>query len=100
MPGPGRQLHTTGGAEIPSCRPPLPQLAEKASRGAAKSGYLNKYRAQAEQSLWAATWENRFVIVRGTSLTYYRSETDVQYPPRGQIDLQVREGARLPGRCR
>ena len=75
----------------PSAAPPLPalQLADHASAGASKSGYLCKYREHATSSLWAPTWENRFVIVKGGSLTYYRTEQDVQFPPRGQIELEV-----------
>lgn len=66
------------------------QLAERASHGATKSGYLYKFRPHAESSLWANTWEVRYVILRGQEqeLTYYRSERDVAYPPRGQISLQ------------
>jgi len=66
----------------------LAQLAERASDGATKSGYLNKYRAHATSSLWANTWEARYVILRGQHLTYFRSERDVAYPPRGQISLE------------
>lgn len=35
----------------------------------------------------------RFVVLKGNVLTYYKREQDVQFPPRGQIDLQVRTGA-------
>ncbi len=68
------------------------QLAERTSDGAVASGYLHKYRSHAESSLWANTWEVRFVVLKGLRLSYYRKEQDVQYPPRGQIDLQVGRG--------
>ncbi len=29
-----------------------------------------------------------YVILKGTVLTYFRSERDVQFPPRGRIDLR------------
>lgn len=32
---------------------------------------------------------HRYVILKGATLTYYRSERDVQYPPRGRIDSVV-----------
>ncbi|KAI8108683.1 hypothetical protein M9435_005100 [Picochlorum sp. BPE23] len=55
----------------------------------AKSGYLNKYRPRATSSLWANTWEPRYVIVRSGSLMYYKNERDVyRYPPRGQLSLR------------
>lgn len=66
------------------------QLVERSSAGAAKAGYLHKYRGHAESSLWANTWEIRYVVVKGNLLTYFKKEQDVQFPPRGQIDLQAR----------
>ncbi|KAI7841389.1 hypothetical protein COHA_005007 [Chlorella ohadii] len=62
-------------------------LVEQAGEGATKTGYLCKYRGHAVSSLWAPTWELRYVILKGTVLTYFRSERDVQFPPRGRIDL-------------
>lgn len=67
-------------------------LAEQVGSGATKSSYLCKYRGHATGSLWAPTWELRYVILKGTSLTYFRSERDVQFPPRGRIQLG-------PGTC-
>ena len=32
-------------------------------------------------------WPHRFFILKGTTLTYFKSERDVQFPPRGRIDL-------------
>lgn len=63
-------------------------LSEKAFKGATCSGYLWKYRAHAESSLWANTWELRYMVLKGSTLLYYKQEQDVQFPPRGQIDLQ------------
>ena len=54
----------------------------------AKSGYLNKYRPYATSSLWANTWEPRYVVVRDESLMYFKNERDVyRNPPRGQLSL-------------
>lgn len=53
-----------------------------------KSGYLNKYRPYATSSLWANTWEVRYVVVKEEGLVYYKNERDVQYPPRGQVRLE------------
>ena len=54
----------------------------------AKSGYLNKYRPYATSSLWANTWEPRYVVVRDESLMYFKNERDVyRNPPRGQLGL-------------
>ena len=85
---------TAAATAAPSCPahpapPSLPstQLAERAADGATKSGYLNKYRPHATSSLWANTWEVRYVILRGATLCYFRSERDVAYPPRGEIHL-------------
>ena len=63
------------------------QLTERAAHGAYKSGYLNKFRPYSTSSLWANTWEPRYVVLKDDTLTYYRSERDVSYPPRGQISL-------------
>lgn len=52
-----------------------------------KSGYLNKHRPHAASSLWSNTWESRYFILRGQMLTYYKSERDVHFPPRGEILL-------------
>jgi hypothetical protein len=68
--------------------PAMPaQVAEHASAGASVSGYLWKYRPHATASLWANTWELRYFVLRGSTLTYFKSEQDVLYPPRGQIEL-------------
>ncbi len=32
-------------------------------------------------------------MLKGNLLSYYKREQDVQYPPRGQIDLQVLGGS-------
>ena len=56
--------------------------------GAIKNGYVNKYRPYATSSLWAKTWEPRYVVVQENELLYYKSEKDMHYPPRGQIRLQ------------
>jgi diacylglycerol O-acyltransferase 1 len=63
------------------------QLADRAAQGSNKSGYLEKYRPHSTASLWANYWEPRYVILRGQKLTYYRSERDVYFPPRGEINL-------------
>ncbi|KAL4426721.1 hypothetical protein ABPG77_004777 [Micractinium sp. CCAP 211/92] len=72
-------------------------LAEQVGSGATKSSYLCKYRGHATGSLWAPTWELRYVILKGTSLTYFRSERDVQFPPRGRIQLGPRTCVELEG---
>eukprot|EP00887_Chlorella_sp_A99_P006596 scaffold3.g6596.t1 len=72
-------------------------LAERAGAGASKSGYLSKYREHATSSLWAPTWENRYVVLKGGTLTYYKSEQDTQFPPRGQIPLEVRRTGEAGG---
>lgn len=64
------------------------QVGEKAVMGAIKNGYVNKYRPYATSSLWAKTWEPRYVVVQENELLYYKSEKDMHYPPRGQIRLQ------------
>lgn len=54
-----------------------------------KTGYLNKYRPYATSSLWANTWEPRYVVVKFDSLMYYKNERDVyRNPPRGQLGLR------------
>lgn len=54
-----------------------------------KTGYLNKYRPYATSSLWANTWEPRYVVVKYDSLMYYKNERDVyRNPPRGQLGLR------------
>lgn len=35
------------------------------------------------------------MVIKGSTLLYYKREQDVQFPPRGQIDLQVRCAALL-----
>ncbi|KAK2080625.1 hypothetical protein QBZ16_000479 [Prototheca wickerhamii] len=62
-------------------------IKDRTSQDATKSGYLNKYRPYATASLWASTWEPRYVVVRHRHLSYYKNEASVQYPPRGQFDL-------------
>ncbi|KAH7619019.1 putative Diacylglycerol O-acyltransferase 1C [Nannochloris sp. 'desiccata'] len=62
-------------------------LADRAAQGSNKSGYLEKFRPHSTASLWANIWEPRYVILRGQKLTYYRSERDVYFPPRGEINL-------------
>lgn len=91
---------STGGAEgVADGDPRLAQLtrentrlrellAERAADGAVKSGYLCKYREHAEGSLFSRTWESRYFILKGSTLSYYRSEQDVQFHPRGQIELE------------
>ena len=68
-PGPSSPIYLPLGPPHPRVRgfPPRPQLAEKAAAGAAAAGYLHKYRGHAESSLWANTWENRYVV-RGSCL--------------------------------
>ena len=63
------------------------QIKDRTSQDATKSGYLNKYRPYATASLWASTWDPRYVVVRHRHLSYYKNEASVQYPPRGQFDL-------------
>ncbi|KAL6767189.1 DGAT1 [Auxenochlorella protothecoides x Auxenochlorella symbiontica] len=63
-------------------------ISERTSQGATQSGYLNKYRPHATASLWAHTWEPRYVVVRTGHLSYYRNEEGVQFHPRGQLDLE------------
>lgn len=63
-------------------------LAEQAEQGATRSGYVCKYRGHSTASLWTPTWERRYVILKGALLTYFRSERDVQFPPRGRVDLR------------
>ena len=36
-------------------------------------------------------------MLKGSLLVYYKREQDVQFPPRGQIDLQVGTGRRARG---
>ncbi len=50
----------------PAARLPL-QLAEQVGSGATKSSYLCKYRGHATGSLWAPTWELRWVCRRLTA---------------------------------
>ncbi|PSC71143.1 Diacylglycerol O-acyltransferase 1 [Micractinium conductrix] len=81
----------TGGGEVAALKQENERLrdllAEQAGRGATKSSYLCKYRGHATASLWAPTWELRYVILKGTTLTYFKSERDVQFPPRGRVEL-------------
>jgi diacylglycerol O-acyltransferase-1 len=65
----------------------LLQLAARANQGSIKTGYLEKFRPHSTSSLWSNFWEPRYVILRGQKLTYYRSERDVYFPPRGEINL-------------
>ena len=54
-----------------------------------KTGYLNKYRPYATSSLFANTWEPRYIVLKDKSVMYYRNERDVyRNPPRGQLDLE------------
>ena len=58
-----------------------------------KTGYLNKYRPYATSSLFANTWEPRYIVLKDKNIMYYRNERDVyRNPPRGQ----VRRGVTLP----
>ena len=51
-----------------------------------KTGYLNKYRPYATSSLFANTWEPRYIVLKDKSIMYYRNERDVyRNPPRGQV---------------
>ena len=53
------------------------------------TGYLNKYRPYATSSLFANTWEPRYIVLKDKSIMYYRNERDVyRNPPRGQLDLE------------
>jgi diacylglycerol O-acyltransferase-1 len=54
-----------------------------------KTGYLNKYRPYATSSLFANTWEPRYVVLKDRSVMYYKKERDVyRNPPRGQLALE------------
>ena len=39
----------------------------------------------------------RYVILKGSTLTYFKSERDVQFPPRGRIDLGAGAAVELEG---
>jgi diacylglycerol O-acyltransferase 1 len=70
------------------CQPcPSLQLTERSSLGAHYSGYAYKYRPHAVAALFADPWVLRFFVIQDGALTYFQSERDVQYPPRGHITL-------------
>lgn len=51
-----------------------------------RTGYLNKYRPYATSSLFANTWEPRYIVLKDKNIMYYRNERDVyRNPPRGQV---------------
>jgi hypothetical protein len=52
-------------------------------------GYLYKYKAF-NLGLFSNEWEQRYFTLCGSTLTYYKSEHDLAFAPRGQVDVKVR----------
>ena len=51
-------------------------------------GYLYKYKPF-NMSLFANEWEQRYFTLCGSVLTYYKTEHDLAFAPRGQVDVKV-----------